>query len=77
MDRRLAKHLTLRTGYVHRFTKNEPIITPKLSTNGEGFVVSRVEASRATMSSRYSRFMTIGAFIIGTFLMYGPEHRAA
>ncbi len=31
VDRSIAKHLTLRTGFVHRVTSDEPIIIPKLS----------------------------------------------
>jgi hypothetical protein len=38
-DRRVGKHLTLRTGYVHRFTRREPIITPELSTDGGGSLI--------------------------------------
>lgn len=57
IDRRLAKHLTLRTGYVHRFTKHEPIITPKLSTNGGGFLVLK---SRGV--SRYNEFQLLALY---------------
>jgi len=57
IDRRLAKHLTLRTGYVHRFTKNEPIITPKLSTNGGGSLVLK---SRGV--SRYNEFQLLALY---------------
>src|SRR6185369_14766184 len=39
VDRLITKRLMLRTGYVHRFTNREPIITPELSTNGGGFLV--------------------------------------
>jgi hypothetical protein len=39
LDRRVGKHLTLRTGYVHRFTRREPIITPELSADGGGSLI--------------------------------------
>ena len=39
IDRRLAEHLTLRGGYLRRFTKNEPIIVPKVTNDGRGLLI--------------------------------------
>jgi len=57
IDQRIGKHLTLRTGYVHRYTKNEPIITPELSDNGGGFLVLK---SRGV--SRYNEFQAMALY---------------
>src|SRR4030095_1073775 len=57
IDQRLGKHLTLRTGYVHRFTKNEPIITPALSDEGGEFLVLK---SRGV--SRYNEFQALALY---------------
>ena len=57
IDQRIGKHLTLRTGYVHRFTKNEPIITPELSDDGGGFLVLK---SRGV--SRYNEFQALALY---------------
>jgi hypothetical protein len=57
IDRLVGKHLTLRTGYVHRFTKHEPIITPELSTNGGGFLILK---SRGV--SRYHEFQALALY---------------
>ena len=55
-DRRLAKHLTLRAGYLHRFTKNEPVISPKLTTS-QAFLVLK---SRGV--SRYNEFQLLALY---------------
>jgi hypothetical protein len=57
IDRLVGKHLTLRTGYVHRFTKQEPIITPELSTGGGGFLILK---SRGV--SRYHEFQALALY---------------
>ena len=57
IDHRIGKHLTLRTGYVHRYTKNEPIITPELSDDGGGFLVLK---SRGV--SRYNEFQALALY---------------
>ena len=57
IDQRIGKHLTLRTGYVHRYTKNEPIITPELSDDGGGFLVLK---SRGV--SRYNEFQAMALY---------------
>ncbi len=54
IDRRLSKHLTLRGGYLQRFTKNEPIIVPKVSNNGGGLLILK---SRGL--SRYDEFQLL------------------
>jgi hypothetical protein len=57
LDRRVGKHLTLRTGYVQRFTRREPIINPKPSTDGGGFLVLE---SRGV--SRYHEFQALALY---------------
>lgn len=57
VDRRITKGLTLRTGYVHRLTKKEPIITPELSSDGGGFLVLK---SRGV--SRYNEFQLLALY---------------
>jgi TonB dependent receptor-like, beta-barrel/Carboxypeptidase regulatory-like domain len=57
IDQRIGKHLTLRTGYVHRYTKNEPIITPELTDGGGGFLILR---SRGV--SRYNEFQALALY---------------
>ena len=57
VDRRVTKRLTMRTGYVHRLTNNEPIITPELSIDGGGFLVLK---SRGV--SRYNEFQLLALF---------------
>lgn len=57
IDRRLAKHLTLRGGYLHRFTKNEPIIVPKVTKDGEGLLILK---SRGL--SRYDEFQLLALY---------------
>ena len=57
IDRRLAKHLTLRAGYVHRFTKNEPVIIPKVTNSGGGLLVLK---SRGV--SRYNEFQLLALY---------------
>jgi hypothetical protein len=57
IDQRVGKHLTVRTGYVHRFTKNEPIITPELSDDGGGFLILK---SRGV--SRYNEFQALALY---------------
>ena len=57
VDRSLAKHLTLRVGYLQRATKNEPIISPKLSRTGEGLLVLK---SRGL--SNYHEFQALAIY---------------
>jgi len=57
IDRRLAKHLTLRGGYLHRFTKNEPIIVPKVTKDGGGLLILK---SRGL--SRYDEFQLLALY---------------
>jgi hypothetical protein len=57
IDRRVGKHLTLRTGYLQRFTTHEPIITPKLSSNGGGFLILKSRGE-----SRYNEFQALALY---------------
>ncbi len=57
VDRLVAKRLTLRTGYVHRLTNYEPIITPELSSNGGGFLVLKSQGV-----SRYNEFQVLALY---------------
>jgi hypothetical protein len=57
LDHRVGKHLTLRTGYVHRFTRREPIINPEPSADGGG---SLVLESRGV--SRYHEFQALALY---------------
>lgn len=57
VDRSLAKHLTLRVGYLRRTTRNEPIIFPKLSRKGEGLLVLK---SRGL--SNYHEFQALALY---------------
>jgi hypothetical protein len=57
VDRRVAKRLTLRAGYVHRLTNDEPIITPELSSNGGGFLVLKSQGV-----SRYNEFQLLALY---------------
>jgi hypothetical protein len=57
IDHRIAKHLTLRTGYLQRFTRDVPVITPKLSPNGGGFLILK---SRGV--SRYNEFQALALY---------------
>ncbi|MFS8086920.1 MAG: TonB-dependent receptor domain-containing protein, partial [Acidobacteriota bacterium] len=57
VDRSLAKHLTLRVGYLQRSTRNEPIIVPKVIGAGQGLLVLK---SRGV--SRYDEFQAIALY---------------
>jgi len=57
IDRRLSKHFTLRAGYLHRFTKNEPIIVPKLISNGRGLLILK-----SLGLSRYNEFQLLALY---------------
>jgi len=57
VDRRVAKRLLLRAGYVHRLTNDEPIITPELSSNGGGFLVLKSQGV-----SRYNEFQLLALY---------------
>jgi hypothetical protein len=57
VDRRLTKQLTLRAGYLHRFTKHAPIITPTVSNNDGGFLVLGSQGI-----SRYSEFQLLALY---------------
>jgi hypothetical protein len=39
LDRHVTKSLTVRAGYVHRLSKDEPIVVPKVMRNGQGLMV--------------------------------------
>ena len=45
IDRTVTSHLTLRAGYVRRETKNEPVIVPKLSSNGKGLLILKTRGT--------------------------------
>jgi hypothetical protein len=57
VDRTLAKHLTLRIGYLRRSTRNEPIIVPKAIGISQGLLVLK---SRGV--SRYDEFQAIALY---------------
>ncbi len=57
IDRRLGKHLTLRTGYLHRSTKNEPLVVPKLTADGRGLLILK---SRGL--ARYHEFQALALY---------------
>ena len=57
VDRNLAKHLTLRLGYLQRSTRDEAIILPKLSRGGGGLLVLK---SRGT--SKYHEFQALAIY---------------
>ena len=39
LDRRVGKHLTVRTGYLHRSTQDLPIVVPRTLRNGGGLLI--------------------------------------
>ena len=57
VDRSLAKHLTLRLGYLRRATKNEPIIFPKLNNTGGGLLVLKSRGQ-----SNYHEFQALALY---------------
>jgi hypothetical protein len=57
VDRSLAKHLTLRVGYLQRFTSNEPIVIPKGISPDRGFLVLKSRGA-----SRYDEFQAIALY---------------
>ena len=57
VDRSLAKHLTLRVGYLQRSTKNEPIIVPETSGASQGLLVLK---SRGV--ARYDEIQAIALY---------------
>jgi hypothetical protein len=57
VDRSLTKHLTMRVGYLQRFTTNEPIIVPQLRGVAQGLLVLE---SRGI--SRYDEFQAIALY---------------
>lgn len=57
VDRSLAKHLTLRVGYLQRSTKHEPLIVPKITSASQGLLVLK---SRGV--STYNEFQAIALF---------------
>ena len=57
IDHRPAKHLILRTGYLHRVTNNEPVLFPKVTNNGGGLLVLK---SRGM--SRYNEFQVLALY---------------
>jgi carboxypeptidase family protein/TonB-dependent receptor-like protein len=57
VDRSLAKHLTLRIGYLRRSTRNEPIIVPKTIGISHGLLVLKTRGV-----SRYDEFQAIALY---------------
>jgi hypothetical protein len=57
VDHGLTKHLTLRVGYLQRSARNEPIVVPRLSGAGQGFLVLK-----SSGVSRYSEFQAIALY---------------
>ena len=57
IDRRVAKQLTLRAGFLQRFTKNEPIIIPKLTRDGGGLLILKSRGS-----SHYNEFQLLALY---------------
>ena len=57
VDRSLAKHLTLRLGYLRRSTRNEPIIVPKTIGINQGLLVLKTRGV-----SRYDEFQAIALY---------------
>jgi hypothetical protein len=57
VDRTLAKHLTLRIGYLRRSTRNEPIIVPKEIGISQGLLVLKTRGV-----SRYDEFQAIALY---------------
>ncbi|MDX6497210.1 MAG: hypothetical protein QOG23_470 [Blastocatellia bacterium] len=57
VDRSLAKHLTLRIGYLRRSTRNEPIIVPKAIGISQGLLVLKTGGV-----SRYDEFQAIAIY---------------
>jgi hypothetical protein len=57
VDRSVAKHLTLRLGYLRRATRNESIIIPKIRANGEGLLVLKSRGQ-----SNYHEFQALALY---------------
>ena len=57
VDRTLAKHLTLRIGYLRRSTRNEPIIVPEAIGISQGLLVLKTRGV-----SRYDEFQAIALY---------------
>ena len=57
VDYRLTKHLTLRAGYLQRFTKNEPIVIPELTQSRGGLLVLK-----SSGVSRYNEFQALALY---------------
>jgi hypothetical protein len=62
VDRSLAKHLTMRVGYLRRSSRNEPIIVPRVSGASRGLLVLK---SRGV--ARYDEFQAIALYNSGRF----------
>jgi len=57
LDRSVGKHLTLRTGYLHRYTQDLPIVMPEALANGSGLLTLR-----STGTARYSEFQVLALY---------------
>ena len=56
VDRRISKTFTLRAGYVHRYTENEPIVQPELTGN-QGLLTLTSQGV-----TRYNEFQVLGIY---------------
>ena len=57
VDERVTPRLTIRAGYVHRSSQNEPVIIPKITRNNTGLLILK---SKGT--SRYNEFQVLALY---------------
>jgi len=57
LDRRLGKNLTLRAGYLHRYTRDLPIVEPKAFRNKTGLLTLK-----SSGIARYSEFQLLALY---------------
>src|SRR5205814_5909374 len=57
LDRRVGKHLTLRTGYLHRYTQDLPIVMPQALPDGSGLLTLR-----SSGTARYGEFQVLALY---------------
>jgi len=57
LDRRVGRHLTLRGGYLHRFTQDLPIVIPKSLRNGNGLLILK-----SSGTARYNEFQLLALY---------------
>jgi len=57
LDRTVGRHLTLRTGYLHRYTQDLPIVIPQALPNGSGLLTLT-----STGTARYSEFQALALY---------------